>query len=299
MIGSVKWVRQLEEKPHPHERKVTVCGLDYAYKSWGAYDAPPILAFHGWLDNANTFDVIAPAVAKHYRLLSFDFMGHGRSAHLPKWRYYHYADLLSDAAEILDLWAEFEPVVLLGHSLGGAIVTCLAAMYPEKVRAVVTIDALGPLVGPLETLTEKMAEAALSRSRWHQRPARVLPSMEKAVDARLMGQWPITREAARILCERGTQSVDGGYVWSADPRWKTPSVLRLCEEQVQAILSKVQCPLFLAVAEKGLLEQMPGYEARKACIPDLRLQYFPGGHHLHMEGAADAFADWMLAGIGT
>lgn len=287
----------MEESHQAHERKVTICGLDYAYKSWGQYDAPTVLAFHGWLDNANTFDLVAPLMADRYRILSFDFMGHGRSAHLPKWRFYHYADILADAAEILDLWAENEPVVLLGHSLGGAVVTCLAAMFPEKVRAVITIDALGPLVGSLDSMPEKMAAAALSRSQWHQRPPRIIPTMDKAVQARMMGEWPITAEAARILCERGTRSVAGGYVWASDPRWKSPSVMRLCETQVQAILKKVHCPLLLAIADEGLLLNMPDYEARRACIQDLRVRTFKGGHHLHMESAAPEFVSWMTQEI--
>jgi pimeloyl-ACP methyl ester carboxylesterase len=284
----------VEQNARAIERKVTICGLDYAYKSWGHHDAPIILAFHGWLDNANSFDVVGPILAEKYRVLSFDLMGHGLSGHLPQWRYYHYADVLADAAELLALWADEAPVVLLGHSLGGAVVACLAAMYPEKVSAVVTIDALGPLVGALESLPEKMAQAALARGRWHKRSPRITASFSHMVDARMRGEWPITETAAKLLCERGVESVTGGYRWRADPRWKSPSVMRLCEAQVQAILCKIRCPCLLAIAEAGLLQNMDDFEARKACIPDLRLKTFRGGHHLHMEVDAVPFAQWVM-----
>ena len=68
-----------------------------AARCWGDPAAPPLLALHGWLDNAGTFDHLAPLLAAHWRVVALDLRGHGRSSHLPAGAWYHYVDYLSDA----------------------------------------------------------------------------------------------------------------------------------------------------------------------------------------------------------
>ena len=46
-------------------------------KAWGPEDGKPFLGLHGWLDNANTFDKIAPLLPENIRLVAMDFPGHG------------------------------------------------------------------------------------------------------------------------------------------------------------------------------------------------------------------------------
>ncbi len=43
---------------------VTADGLTYAGLEWGDPDGYPILALHGWLDNALSFSVLAPFLSE-------------------------------------------------------------------------------------------------------------------------------------------------------------------------------------------------------------------------------------------
>ena len=54
---------------------------EIAAKAWGPEDGKPFLGLHGWLDNANTFDTLAPLLPENIRFIAIDFPGHGKSSH--------------------------------------------------------------------------------------------------------------------------------------------------------------------------------------------------------------------------
>lgn len=58
-------------------------------KWWGSKDAQPILALHGWQDNAGTYDKLAPILAQKIAILSIDLNGHGHSSHLHDGTFYY------------------------------------------------------------------------------------------------------------------------------------------------------------------------------------------------------------------
>src|SRR5690554_4922181 len=97
-----------------------------ALKVWGEPEAPPVLALHGWMDNAATFDALAPQL-RGLRLIAPDLPGHGLSAHRPPaadysiWSYV--ADLLAISGAL-----SLPRFRLLGHSMGGSIATLFAAL---------------------------------------------------------------------------------------------------------------------------------------------------------------------------
>ncbi len=79
------------------ERTFEVLGANFAAKHWPNAEGYPTLALHGWLDNANTFDLLAPALPE-LNIVGLDFAGHGRSDHRPPG--VHYPSLL-DVPDVL------------------------------------------------------------------------------------------------------------------------------------------------------------------------------------------------------
>ena len=114
-------------------------GRDLAALRYGTRGGTRVLALHGWLDNAMSFAPLA-AQLPELDLVALDLPGHGHSAHRPPRTWYHYIDYLDDALLALDALG-WDRCVLLGHSLGGAVASVLAAARPERVEGLLLIEA--------------------------------------------------------------------------------------------------------------------------------------------------------------
>ena len=58
---------------------------------WGSASDLPVLALHGWLDNASSFAPLASHLSG-FQLLALDLPGHGHSQHRPPGMRYHLLD---------------------------------------------------------------------------------------------------------------------------------------------------------------------------------------------------------------
>ncbi|GAA1634386.1 alpha/beta hydrolase [Leucobacter chromiireducens subsp. solipictus] len=132
--------------PLPEVRRITVPVSDGRVLSGLAFDPaqpPRLVVLHGAGLNAHSFDPVL--LALDVPALAIDLPGHGRS----DWRAdadYRPDHLAIDIATALETLAP-EPVVLLGHSLGGLTAALVAAARPELVRELVIVD-ITPGVSP-------------------------------------------------------------------------------------------------------------------------------------------------------
>ncbi|MBB1088805.1 alpha/beta hydrolase [Lysobacter sp. SG-8] len=249
-------------------------------------DGPRVLALHGWLDNAASFLPIAPHLPG-LDLVALDLPGHGCSAHLPHGADYSFpgsVNAVLDAADALG-WEHF---VLLGHSMGAGIASLLAASCPERVSRLVVIEALGALAEEPARTAERMRDAISAARALRGKQLRTFPDLAVAARARMAGGQRVgsrlEEDAARLLVERGTRPVDGGYCWSSDPRLMLPTFLRPTEAQIRDLVAAITCPtlaLFADPAQPYLPDALR--RERAALLPDGRLVVMEGGHHLHME----------------
>lgn len=257
-----------------------------AAKAWGDPASPPLLALHGWLDNAASFDRLAPLLADDRYVVALDLRGHGHSDHLEAGAWYHYVDYFDDlrAAFAHFGWSRAD---LLGHSLGGTLASLFAAAYPERVGELWLIEALGPLTTTLDAALPQLRRALDQHAAFAaRRPLRVFATLDEAVSARMMAN-DLSESAARAIVTRGVQRVDGGWVWSSDPRLTLASPYRYGEEQVQAMLGGIRARTRLVLADPAT-SYLPAsmMEARAACVADIRVKRIAGNHHLHLENAA-------------
>jgi pimeloyl-ACP methyl ester carboxylesterase len=102
----------------------------------GAGD-PPILFVHGFSCDSHDWSWQIPHFVAGHRVIAVDIRGHGRSSAPDKG--YEPRQFAADIAGLLEQ-LNTGPVVAIGHSLGGAIVSTLAVEHPQLVQAVVSVD---------------------------------------------------------------------------------------------------------------------------------------------------------------
>ncbi len=251
----------------------------------GDPDGPKLLALHGWLDNAASFAPLAPHLAR-FDLVALDLPGHGASAHrLPGYDYV-FIEWIHDVLDVLDA-LDWPQANLLGHSMGGAIATAVAASAPARVHKLALIEALGPLSGTAEDAGPRLQRAVAARRAFDAtRAPRVIADVATAVDARLVAS-KMERTAAQLIVERNLRVVPGGVTWRSDPRLTLPSHNLVDEAYVASWLRMITAPVLVIAADPS-----PRYftaaarDARVALLQDGRCEVITGGHHLHMEQAA-------------
>lgn len=247
---------------------------------WGPPDGKPVLALHGWLDNAASFQRLAPLLPE-CRLVALDLPGHGRSDHRPPGTVYHLIDGVADTLQALDQLG-WERPHWIGHSMGGAIAVLAAGAAPERFESLALLESLGPIVDPAEMAFSRLMAHLKDRYAFSEKRLPVYPDIGAAVRARRTA-GDLSEEGARWLAERGTRSVEGGVTWRSDPRLKVNSPVRLTEEQVYSFLAHIRCPTLVVAAENGLIPLRAVLHPRLAKLKHGTLKTVPGGHHVHLD----------------
>jgi pimeloyl-ACP methyl ester carboxylesterase len=103
----------------------------------GPRQGRPIVLVHCFSCAINWWDRMMPRLDRTHRVLAVDLLGHGGSEK-PTSGYTipHQADLVAQAMARLGV----RDAVVVGHSLGGSVVTALAEQSPQLVRKVMIID---------------------------------------------------------------------------------------------------------------------------------------------------------------
>jgi len=261
------------------EVRLSLPHLEVAAHLYGPDDGKPVIALHGWLDNAATFSRLAPRL-KGLRIVALDLPGHGHSDHRPIGAGYNIWDYAHDVLQVAEQfgWQRFS---LLGHSMGAIVSVLLAGALPERVERLALIDGVIPYTGEADSAPQKLGSALEALLALNDKRKPVYASFDEAVEARMKGVGAVSREAAEMLAQRGLMPVPGGYTWRTDPRLMLPSAMRLTRAHALAFVSRVACPTSLVLAEQGLMMQPELLELVESFPFDIRR--LAGGHHLHLD----------------
>jgi sigma-B regulation protein RsbQ len=113
-------------------------GIAIAYTVAGS-GAPALVFIHGWMCDQTFWSEQVEAFAVDHAVVTLDLPGHGLSGmDRDNWSLMAYGADVRAVVAHLDL----HDVVLIGHSMGGPVALEAARLMPERVIAVVAVDAL-------------------------------------------------------------------------------------------------------------------------------------------------------------
>jgi pimeloyl-ACP methyl ester carboxylesterase len=268
----------------PKEFTLELPHLKIQALAYGDAAKPPILALHGWLDNAASFNELAPLLTDYY-VVAVDMPGQGLSEHLPKGQHYQFLAGVEHIVQMLDA-VGWEQTILMGHSLGGALASCVAASFSERVKKLILIDSLGPISEESTAAPGRLRDAVNMFLTAEKMQRKVYASQKKMIAMRAKIN-AVPAEKIANLVERASKAVEHGYMWRYDSALSLPSLSYFTEDQVQAFLAAIKAPTLLIEAEEGILSDHDLLQQRKAKIVELREVSVAGGHHVHLTAAVE------------
>jgi pimeloyl-ACP methyl ester carboxylesterase len=268
---------------------VLIRDLAYHVRTWGEADAPKLFMLHGWMDVGASFQFLVDALRRDWYVIAPDWRGFGRSAWCADG--YWFADYIADLEAILDAFAPHEAARLVGHSLGGNVVTLYAGIRPERVAKVVSLDGFGI---PAEDASNAPGKYVKWLDALRDPPAFAPYASLAAVADRLQKSNPrLSRDKAEFLASHWAEVLpDGSARLVSDPRHKLPFPIVYRMEEVRATWARVAAPVLWVGASdsfilKWLADGERGLRERMSALPDCRLVTIPdAGHMLHHDQPA-------------
>ncbi|MGE3301963.1 MAG: alpha/beta fold hydrolase [Hyphomonadaceae bacterium] len=248
----------------------------------GPRDAPALLLLHGIGSSSYAWDGWASALSDRYRVLRLDLAGHGLTRIAPG-----RALAMGEQSALIDAMLNqlrIEKIVIGGNSLGGGLAWRYAAQRPERVAALIVVDAGGPFP---DGLRQRMGRrAALARN-----PV-----------ARLAARWVSGSLVWRQALESGVANkrlITPALVRRADRLWRAEgnreTVLRLASggfPTADADPAAIRAPALVLEGEQDRFVPPAAAKALADAIPGARFILYPElGHTPHEEAPAQTAAD--------
>jgi len=268
------------------EKEFQLNSLKLAGKLWGDANGHPVLAIHGWMDNAASFDLLAPLLTD-CQVLTIDTAGHGFSDHLPAGSVYNIWSDVADLFSVVDQmgWDTFS---IIGHSRGANVGVLMAGSFPDRIKTLTFIDGGSPETVSAKKMPEILAKSVLDKQ--NPRQPRKFPEREDVIKLRTEGgMLQLTPTQAELLAARGVSQTDGEFYWHADQKLKATSEMRLTPAILQSFYSNISAPVLGVFAEQGLANLFLETPMREE-IQHLDWHSLPGTHHFHMDESVEAIA---------
>jgi pimeloyl-ACP methyl ester carboxylesterase len=257
-------------------KHVHVNGVGLAVEEWPGR-GPAIVCVHGLSANHLSWDAWARFLAPRHRVIAYDLRGRGDSDKPDTG--YNLAQHGDDLAALLDHLG-LPRAIVMGHSLGAAIVARFAADRPERVAKLVLVD------GGMDMRPEVVDAVAPAVNRLGVE----FESMEMFLGlVRMLPMFPRWDESLEKYFRYDVETLPSGAVRSKAPKAAIVEELtNLRRERLSAYPLRIACPTLILRAPDGIftetdviMSQAEG-EALARAIPKAELVVLPGTNHYSM-----------------
>ena len=248
-------------------------GMKVNYRTQGAEDAPLMVMAHGATDSLGVWDRLAEELQGDYRIVRFDWIGHGLTDGVPPKEYssVRMGEFLHDFVETAGL----DDFILVGHSFGGEGSLHYAVRHPEKIRALVLVASGG--VAPTAEETAAMGfDGLIGAPFWvHWLAINISPdaALEAATPALYHNLEAVTEadtnRVTRLMLYEGNRG--GGYWLNANG---------VSDPKPVPDLESLPMPTLILAGEYDIIVPLRMHEEFNARIPNSELVVFKDTGHM-------------------
>ena len=275
----------------PQSKWVQANNLNFHYLEWGDPTKPPILMLHGFAQQAHSWDFVALAFADKHRIIALDQRGHGDSDWAPDGDYTPETQQ-QDIAAIVDK-LNLDGFVLMGLSMGGRNSFTYASNNPERVRALVIVDA-----GP-----ENVRLGTQNIQRFVEQDDQ-LDSIDAFVD-RVVSYNP-RRDPVQIrgsIINNLKELSNGKWTWKYDKILRSPGRMGQHQDpdttkRLWNYLESLSCPTLVVRGDRSDVISTETTDEMHKRIPSSRLAIVENAGHLVMGDNPSGFESAVTKFIG-
>ncbi|WP_374574469.1 alpha/beta fold hydrolase [Phenylobacterium sp.] len=245
-------------------------GIRMHYRDDGPKDAPVVMLVHGYGDSFLTWGPWIERLSPKFRVVTIDLAGHGLTR-APA-NYDPDMDKFADQVDALAAKLALPPFAIVGNSMGGGVAWQVASRYPQRIRALVLVDAAG----------------------WPPDPNKPVPLAFKILQSKI-GRFLLQRIETRPLTAEGLKMdvVDDALITPAFvDRWvevqRAPGHRAILMNihpgahtvATEAVLSKITAPTLVLHGEQDVIIEPESGRKFAAAIPGAKLITYPNAGHL-------------------
>jgi pimeloyl-ACP methyl ester carboxylesterase/predicted glycosyltransferase len=240
-----------------------------------------------------------PYFAEHFRVISFDPRGNGKSDRPENSSDYSFKNLVEDVIAVLDS-TETETATLVGMSFSAGLSFAVAAYFPDRVNAVVSTGGWTPLVPPLKARFAAYEDAMVQKPQgWEKYNAEYWKQDYPDFLNFFIGKVHNEPHSTKYVEDAVRWGLDGdGVMLAMTLDGRASDKYQVDEEMYR----RVQCPSLVCVGDNDEITPTEG-SYKVAALAGSELHVFPGaGHGLHGRYSAKfntLMRDFLARELGT
>ena len=292
----------------PTSTFVSLRGCRYHLLRWGPPSAtqPPLVLAHGWMDVAASWQFMVDALSEDFlrdrQIMAFDWRGYGLTES-PATDSYWFPDYLGDLDALLDVISPQRAIDLVGHSMGGNVVTMFAGVRPDRIRRLVNLEGFGMPATRAAQAPRRLSQW-LDELRQHREGAIDLKTYPDAgaVADRLMKTNPrLLRDKAEWLARHWARpDANGQWRILGDAAHKIVNPYLYRVDEVLEILKHISAPVLAVEASDDSLGQwwqgkytLDEYHQRLQSVPRHRIARIENASHMLHHDQPQALAQLL------
>lgn len=227
-----------------------------------------VVLLHGFLENQSMWRALTPVLAKRYRVICIDLLGHGDTGCMG---YVHSMEDNADMVHAVLQELKIRKAVFIGHSMGGYVALAFAELYASMVKGIALVNSTSRADSEERRINRDRAITAVKQN--HTNFVRIsIANLFSADNRDKLADVieEVKKEALSTPLQGIVASLEGMKI----------------RKDREVLLHFAPYPILLVLGEK---DEVLKYEENRSQVEgtDVRMVTFPDGHMSHIENQAE------------